>query len=194
MLFRPADAHVEGSSWYAAYTFARHEKRVAEQLSSRGIECFLPMYSALHRWKDRKVTLQLPLFPSYVFVRLEPQNYSRVLQVPGVAKVVGTSQRPTPLPDREVQVLMDARELKVRAEPYRFLTRGTRVRVTSGCFEGVEGFVLRRKGLQGIVVTLQMISSSFVLDVDAADLEPVGAVRRVPAHLPLVLSLNASTC
>ena len=185
---------LESYPWFAAYTSARHEKRVAQHLGSRGIECFLPTYSAVHRWKDRKVTLQLPLFPGYVFVRLPAQKHSQVLQVPGVARIVGTSQRPTPLPELEIKVLMDAKALKVRTEPYRFLTRGTRVRVKSGWFEGVEGFVLRRRGVRGIVVTLRMISSAFVLDVDAADLEPVRESGRVAGRIPMVMALDPTNC
>ena len=70
--------------WYAAYTSANHEKRVAEQLVVRSVEHFLPVYASVRRWKDRRVTLQLPLFPGYVFVRmalqdrLEPHPYLRV--------------------------------------------------------------------------------------------------------------------
>ena len=56
--------------WYAAYTSANHEKRVAEQLGVRLVEHFVPLYESMRCWKDRKVRLQLPLFPGYVFVRL----------------------------------------------------------------------------------------------------------------------------
>jgi transcription antitermination factor NusG len=164
--------------WFAAYTFAHHEKRVAEQISRKGIECFLPLYSTVRRWKDRKVTLQLPLFPGYVFVHLAVERRFRVLEIPRVARIVGTSRQPTPLPDGEIQLLMDAKALAVRTEPYRFLTAGTKVRVKAGHFEGVEGFVLRRKGMRGIIVTLRAISSAFVLEVNAADLERTPPVAR----------------
>src|SRR6267378_2705469 len=75
--------------WYAAYTSANHEKRVAEQLDVRSVEHFVPLYESVRRWKDRKVRLQLPLFPGYVFVRLVQRERLRVLQVPGVARLVG---------------------------------------------------------------------------------------------------------
>ena len=163
----------ETPQWFAAYTYANHEKSVAQQLRTRGVACFLPLYSAVHRWKDRKVTLELPLFPGYVFVHLAPVKHFQVLQIPRVARIVGTSRQPTPLPEREIQVLMDAKALAVRTEPYRFLTIGTKVRVKAGCFEGLEGFVLRRKGMQGIIVTLRAISSAFVIEVSAQDLELV---------------------
>src|SRR5271157_5605311 len=75
--------------WYAAYTCANHEKRVALQLERRSLECFLPLYESVRRWKDRRVRLELPLFPGYVFVRLALRDRLQVLQVPGVARLVG---------------------------------------------------------------------------------------------------------
>src|ERR1700676_1933407 len=75
--------------WYAAYTSANHEKRVAEQLGVRSLEHFLPVYESVRRWKDRRMKLQLPLFPGYVFVRLALCDRLQVLQVPAVVKLVG---------------------------------------------------------------------------------------------------------
>ena len=45
--------------WYAVYTCANHEKRVASQLEARGFEHFLPLYGSVRRWKDRSVSLEL---------------------------------------------------------------------------------------------------------------------------------------
>src|SRR6266849_6613115 len=82
----PAEYRV--ARWYAAYTSAHHEKRVAEQLGVREVEHFLPLYESVRRWKDRRVKLQLPLFPGYVFVWLAPCVRLQVLLVPGVVHLV----------------------------------------------------------------------------------------------------------
>src|SRR6266566_9125756 len=87
--------------WYAAHTRANHEKRLAEQLAERSVEHFLPLYQCVRRWKDRRVTLQLPLFPGYILVRLPLRGRIRVLQIPGVARLVGFNGGPVPLPDAE---------------------------------------------------------------------------------------------
>src|SRR5262245_54744080 len=84
--------------WYAAYTSANHEKRVSAQLGLRGVEHFLPLYASTRRWKDRKVNLEMPLFPGYVFVRMALRDRLRVLQIPGVACLVSFDGRPAPLP------------------------------------------------------------------------------------------------
>jgi len=77
--------------WYAACTSAHHEKKVAVELGRRSVECYLPLYSSVRRWKDRQVRMKCPLFPSYVFVRLALAERLRVLQVPGVVRKVGFS-------------------------------------------------------------------------------------------------------
>src|ERR1700681_1143563 len=122
--------------WYAAYTCANHEKRVREQLEQRSIESYLPLYEAMRRWKDRRMRLQLPLFPGYVFVRMALADRLRVLQVPSVVRLIGFNGRLAALPDAEIERLKNGLVNDVRAEPYPFLTAGRRVRVTSGPFEG----------------------------------------------------------
>lgn len=157
--------------WFAAYTCAHHERRVSEHLSTRGIEYFLPTYRAIHRWKDRKVELELPLFPGYVFVHLATHEHFHVLSVPGVARIVGTAQKATPLPDCEIESLKNARSSGIHTEPYRYLEIGRKVRIKAGPFEGLQGILLRRKGRFRVVFSLQLIRSSFVLDVDGSELE-----------------------
>src|SRR5258708_36356255 len=91
--------------WYATYTCARHEKRVAAELGAREVEHFLPLYSSIRLWKDRRVQLELPLFPGYVFVRLALHDQLRVLQIPSVVRLVGFNGLPAALPDAEMELL-----------------------------------------------------------------------------------------
>src|SRR6266481_8155376 len=93
-----APAPVPGASrWYAAYTCTNHERRVAQQLDERDVENFLPLYRSVRRWKDRRKELHLALFPSYVFVRMDPMDRLRVLQLPGVVSFVTFRGTPAPL-------------------------------------------------------------------------------------------------
>src|SRR5215469_2590684 len=85
--------------WYAAYTHARHEKRVDAQARERGIECFLPLYRSMRRWKDRRKELELPLFPGYVFVQIPLRSRLGVLTIPGVTQLVMFGGVPAPLPE-----------------------------------------------------------------------------------------------
>ena len=160
--------------WYAAYTCANHEKRVREQLEQRSLESFLPLYETTRRWKDRRMHLQLPLFPGYVFVRMALADRLRVLQVPSVVRLVGFNGHLSPLPDEEIEALKKALAGGVLAEPHPFLSVGRRVRVKAGPLEGVEGIVIRRKNRLRLVISLELIQRAAMVEIDAADLEPIG--------------------
>jgi len=157
--------------WYAAYTFSHHEKRVRDQLVAKRVETFLPLYSTVHRWKNRRAKLELPLFPGYVFVRIPLRDRLPVLQAAGVVRLVGTAGKPTPLEDHEIESLRNACDAKIPTEPHSYLRVGRKVRIKTGPFEGFQGILLRRSRKFRVVLSLELIARSFVLDVDISDLE-----------------------
>ena len=159
--------------WYAAYTSANHEKRVREQLELRSITSFLPLYKTVARWKDRSVHLHLPLFPGYVFVRIALVDRLPVLQIPSVVRLVGFNGRLSPLSDEEIEGLRNGLAGDVKAEPYPFLTAGRRVTIKAGPLEGHQGILIRRKGSFRVVLSLELIQRSIVVDVDVADVQPL---------------------
>jgi transcription antitermination factor NusG len=159
--------------WYAAYTSANHEKRVAKQLEERAVEHFLPLYESVRRWKDRRMKLQLPLFPGYVFVRLVLRDRLRVLQIPSVVRLVGFNGIAVPLPDQDIESLRGALRQQLRAEPHPYLTIGKRVRILRGPLEGKEGILVRRKANLRVILSIDLIARSIVVDVDAVDVEPI---------------------
>lgn len=158
--------------WYAAYTCANHEKRVAAELGARDVEHFLPLYSSVRRWKDRRVSLDLPLFPGYVFVRLALCDRLRVVQIPSVVRLVGFGGSPVALPDTEMKIMLAGLSHQFHAEPHPFLTLGRHVRITRGVFAGLEGVLKRSKNNLRVVVSLDLIQRSIAVDVETADVAP----------------------
>jgi len=159
-----------GPQWYAAYTCANHEKRVADHLASRSIEHFLPQYECVRKWKDRKARLQLPLFPGYLFVHLASQERLRVLQVPGVVQLVGFHGHPTPLPEEDILRIREYLGQGWRAEPHPYLGIGKRVRVVRGPLAGLQGIVLRRKNRSRLVLSFHLIQRSIAILMSEEDL------------------------
>jgi transcription antitermination factor NusG len=174
-LFGPVALRVASREqhWYAAYTYAKHEKRVAAELGAQDVEHFLPLYSSVRRWKDRRVTLDLPLFPGYVFIRLALRDRLRVLQIPSVVRLVGFGGLPTALSDTEMEIMRSGLLKGLRAEPHPFLTVGRRLRVTGGPFAGLEGILKWKKGSLRVVVSLELIQRAVAVDVDITDVEPL---------------------
>jgi transcription antitermination factor NusG len=161
-------------NWFAVYTSPRHEKRVAQCFIVREIEHFLPLYHPRHRWADGStVTLDLPLFPGYIFVHIDRSERVRILEAPGVLKLVGgTGRQPAALPEAEIEALRAGLSLR-RAEPCPLLTVGQRARIRSGALAGMEGVVVRQKGGLRVVLTVELIMQSVAVEVDAAELEPL---------------------
>jgi transcription elongation factor/antiterminator RfaH len=161
------------SQWYAAYTFAKHEKRVAQQLDERRIESFLPIYRAIRKWKDRKKELQLPLFPSYVFVRIDIKDRLRVQQVPGVVSFVSFGGIPVPLRSSDVETLRQGSVNPMQIAPHPYLKVGRRVRIASGPFAGTEGVLTRRRNGCRVVIAIDLLQRSVAVEADEADLQAI---------------------
>jgi transcription antitermination factor NusG len=167
-----------GPRWYAAYTSANHEKRVALQLQERAVEHFLPLYESVRRWKDRRRKLQLPLFPSYLFVRVALCDRLRVLQVPGVARLVGFNGLPCALPDSEIEAIQTCLARRVCLEPHLYVQVGRRVRVKAGPLKGLEGILIRRKNASRFVISLDLIMRSVAVEIDGTEVEPCRSPNR----------------
>jgi transcription antitermination factor NusG len=159
--------------WYAAYTCSRHEKCVAKELEQRRVQCFLPLYASWRRWKDRRKQVDLALFPGYVFVRIAAQERLRVLELPGVVRLVSFNGQPAPLPEQDIEALRNGLARNALAQPHPYLKVGRRVRVHSGPMAGMEGVLVRRKDTFRVVLSIHLIQRSIVLEVDEAEIEPI---------------------
>jgi transcription antitermination factor NusG len=176
-------AHEHESYWFAAYTTCRHEKKIAQHFTQRGIDHYLPLYFAERKWRDgSRVKLELPLFPCYIFVRIARLERVNVLSVPGtLALVGGTGGEAAALPDAAIEALRTgARERKI--EPHPLLRVGEMARIRSGAFAGMEGVIVRRKGGCRIVLTLEQIMQSVAVEVDEDDLESVVGLQTSAVH------------
>src|ERR1700733_14722859 len=161
------------SHWYAICSTPRHEKRIHEYLSFRNLECFLPLYRSVHRWKNGcKHVIELPLFPGYLFVKIGLRQKIRVLEIPGVLSFVGTKVEPAPLSDFEIETLRSGLHLK-KFTPYSDLVVGEKVRIKAGPLTGLSGVLVRTTNGLRVVITLDMINQSVAVELDAADVEPI---------------------
>jgi transcription antitermination factor NusG len=162
-------------NWFAVYTTPRHEKHVSDMLAERHVETFLPLYRTNRQWKkSRPVSLELPLFPSYLFVRIGRQARGAVLSTPGVLSIVGSAREPWALPDLEIEALRSGL-LERKIEPHPYLVVGEKVRIKAGVMAGVEGVLIRKKNDLRVVLSLDMIMQSVAVEVEADDVEPVRA-------------------
>jgi transcription antitermination factor NusG len=170
--------------WFAVYTTCRHEKRIAQHFELRQIEHYLPLYRSERRWRDgSRVTLDLPLFPGYIFVHIQKSERVSVLSVPGTLAVVGgTGREPAAVPESAIEALR-AGLAERTVEPHPLLRVGEQARVRSGAFAGMQGVVLRKKNGFRVVLTLELIMQSIAVEMSEHDLEPITGHRASDAEM-----------
>lgn len=163
----------EDRSWFAVFTRSHHEKRVAQYYAEREIEYLLPISRVERQWSHyRRVTLELPLFPNYLFVHIARRERTRAMEVPGALSLVGQNGVPAALPDFEIESLRETLKL-ADCEPHPYLVAGAKVLIKEGPLAGRTGVVLRTKNKCRVVLTMASIMRSFVVEVDAADLAAI---------------------
>jgi len=163
--------------WFVLFVRSNQEKKVAQRLTDREIDHFLPCYSSLRQWKDRRITLDMPLFPGYVFVHLPFMQRDRVLTVPNIVGLVGGRSSPSVISEEEIGWIRRGLE-HGRATPHPYLNIGERIRVIAGALSGMEGVLVRRQNGTRVIVSLDSIGRSFAVEVDLACLAPIS-----PTHI-----------
>src|ERR1700722_5459695 len=159
--------------WYAVSVRPKHERMVTRHLEHQGLNHFLPFYRSVRRWKDRPKELDMPLFPGYVFVNLDLRDRLGVLRAPGVVQFVTFQGQPAAVPDSEVRALESSLCAGLRPQPHPYLRQGKKVRVKSGLLADAEGIMIRRKDGFRLVLSIELISRSVMLEVDETDVEPI---------------------
>ncbi len=131
-----------------------------------------PFYHARHKWSDRSKSVDLPLFPGYVFCRLEAERRFPILTIPGVLHVVDIGKIPVPIDDAEIAIIRTAIQSDLNVEPWPFLESGQRVRLGSGPLSGREGFLVNSQERHRVVVSLAALERSIAVEIDHSWLAP----------------------
>jgi transcription antitermination factor NusG len=160
------------SQWYALRTKSRHEKLVRDQLEKQGIEPLLPTVRRLSQWKDRKKEIEVPLFSGYCFVRLSQDNRLPVQKVAGVVEVVGSGNRPEPIPDEEIDALRMLVNSVLPYDSHPYLHEGMAVEVVRGPLQGAHGILLRKDKRHRLVIGIRLIQQAAAVEIDAMDVVP----------------------
>ena len=160
--------------WYAIYVRSRHEAVAYGQLQQRGVESYLPVIKKSRQWKDRKKVVEFPLFPGYLFVRINPRpsEFVNVLKARGVVSLVSGEQgAPLPVPDPEIESLRIMMESGGGIDVYPALQEGRRVQVARGPMSGAVGVIVRKQDGYSLVVNIEILGRSIGVKLQADDVE-----------------------
>jgi transcription antitermination factor NusG len=138
-----AEFRREAHPWYAIRVRSKCESAVSSALRGKGYEEFLPLCRPRRRWSDRCVDLQLPLFPGYLFCRLDVTGrLLLVVSTPGVVSIVGAGKSPVAVSDEEIAAVRMVIQSGLPAQPWPFVSVGCRVYIEHGPLAGIEGIVI----------------------------------------------------
>ena len=165
---------LEQPCWYALHTRSRHEKVARDQLTAKGITNLLPLWRKRSVWKDRVKMIDVPLFSGYMFGYFPLQHKLEVLQTVGVVRIVGLNGQPIPVPEEQIQAVQAMITHRLHYDPSPFLQEGMRVRVKRGVLTGAEGILVSKKQHYRLVISVDLIQKSVAVDIDSADVEPLG--------------------
>jgi transcription termination/antitermination protein NusG len=164
----------EKRSWFAVQVRERWEQQIADALTARNIETFLPLATVRRRWSDRLKTITTALFPGYLFCRVDPARRLPVLTVPGVHYLAGCGHTPEPVPDPEIESLQTVMRSGLAALSRPYFSEGDRVRIWEGPLRGVEGVLLEVANGLELVVSINILQRSVAVVIDAAWVLPAG--------------------
>jgi transcription antitermination factor NusG len=159
--------------WYAVRTRSRHEKRVQDQLSAKGIQPFLPLVNRWRQWADRRKQVAFALFPGYCFAHFGLPERVEVLKTHGVVEIIGNQDGPLSVPDQEIEAVQQLVSSTLPFDPHPYLEEGQPVEVIRGPLSGLRGILLRKGARARVVVSVHLIHQSASVEMDGYDVAPL---------------------
>jgi transcription antitermination factor NusG len=165
--------------WLAVRVRPNFEQTVTRALLSKGLEAFLPSFAERHAWSDRIKTIDVPLFPQYLFCRAANDQRLSILTTPAVRDIVGFGKTPALIPNEEILAVQRfvASGLPIQRWPY--VTCGQTIFIEKGPLAGLEGIITNVKGAARVVVSISLLQRSVAADIDIRWIRPVSSVKPV---------------
>ena len=154
--------------WFALQVRTKHELSVANLLRDKGYIPFAPMYQCRRQWSDRIKVVEGPLFPGYLFCRLNLQDRLPVLKTPGVRQIVGYGRVPIAVDETEINALQTMVASGRPSQPWPFLQVGERVQIARGALRGLEGILLEVRGAHRLILSVKLLQRSVAVEIDSA--------------------------
>lgn len=156
-------------SWYAAHVRSNQEQVVSSMLAAKGLESYVPSFRESRQWSDRIREIDRPLFPGYVFCRMNPEDRIAVQMTIGVVKIVGIGKQPAPIEDSEMETIQLLAAAGVRQRPCDYLEVGDEVHILGGPLSGMTGILQQVKTASSagrtMVVSISLLRRSIAVEL-----------------------------
>lgn len=159
----------DGNSWLALQVMPRHENTVDRILGMRDCEHFLPIREVKRRWSDRVKAIGQPLFPGYVFCKIQHSLMEVVRGIPGAIRIVSFGGKPYPVADEEIEAIQRLIQSDRDVSPVAYLRIGEKVKVIAGTLIGVTGMITQLKKRDRLIMSLDFIMKSVSVEIDRSE-------------------------
>lgn len=154
-------------SWFALYTKPRSEFKAAEQINSVGVDYYLPTITKVKQWSDRKKKITEPVIRGYIFIFADEKERLASLEQHAVVRCVFEAGRPAKIPAWQMENLMKMLNTNSEFFVHEGVTKGTKVRMIDGPFEGVIGTVQEFDEGKSIAVSIDLLNRSIIAHLPA---------------------------
>lgn len=163
--------------WYAIMARTGREKSAALLLENAGYECLLPVSKYTRHWSDRIKEVEVPLFPGYLFCRMDPHNRLPVLMTPGIIQIVGAGKTLIPVKEDEIAAIQRVVKNGLSTMPWPYLQVGHEARIEEGPLRGMTGIIVKIKSGMKLVLSVTLLQRSVAVEVDRSWLGGVHPAR-----------------
>lgn len=164
-------------AWYVVCTKPRKESIAEVNLQRQDFETYLPWIRRAARRKDKWVDVIEPLFPRYLFLRLDlgQQSVAPIRSTVGVTSLVTFGHRLTPVPDAAISTLRQSEDSQsgLHRPPGHGFQKGDAVSIISGPFEGLCGIFEQSSGAQRVAILLDILGKSSRVVLDRYSVAPI---------------------
>jgi transcription antitermination factor NusG len=167
------DVSVTLAPWFALRVRPNYEKPVAAALRGKGFQEFLPLVQSRRQWSDRVKVMDLPLFPGYLFCRLNLEQRMPLLTTPGFLYLVGVGKNPEPVDESEIEAIQSVLRSGLPITPWPSLVVGQKVRLNHGPLRGLEGVLTRIANQHRMYVAVTLLKRSISVEVAPEWIRPI---------------------
>ncbi len=154
--------------WYVAYTFSRSEKKINTRIQQLGIQSFLPLKKVKRKWSDRLKIVEVPLFPSYVFVNTIESKISKLKSIDGIATFLSFGNKLATVKQDEIDLIRKVVQCEVNVEVVtKKFTEGQKVKIQRGPFAGLRGTLIKEQSKRRFIVELNNLNHHLLIDIPA---------------------------
>lgn len=159
--------------WHVVYTRQKSERKVALSISDLGIESYLPLHKVVRQWSDRKKKMEVPLFPNYVFVKVNEVKRAHLFSIKELVRFVSIERKPVVIQEKEISAIRKVLAEDVNVCAGEYFQDGTHVRIARGQLAGLEGIVVKQNSKFRLLIKINGLMKAFSVNVSSQMIEAI---------------------